>query len=179
MGDQGWTTVNHHKGRSVFDRLDFSQTRVSDVDDLVKISTSVYLTNFPSHLTRRELWNICSKAGKVVDVFIARRLNKAGLMYAFCRFIKVDNTDALVDSLCKIRIGKMYLHANVARFARNSTPKVAIDDFVSDERIVWVDIEGVPLNAWSRETFLKIGKKWGEALDMEDNSNCSFGRKRL
>nr|GFB01428.1 cytochrome P450 [Tanacetum cinerariifolium] len=37
----------------------------------------------------------------------------------------------------------------------------AIHDFASDERVVWVDIEGVPLNVWSRETFLKIGKKWG------------------
>nr|GEY47479.1 RNA-directed DNA polymerase, eukaryota [Tanacetum cinerariifolium] len=28
----------------------------------------------------------------------------------------------------------------------------AIYDFVSDERVIWVDIEGVPLNVWSRET---------------------------
>nr|GFA94100.1 UvrD-like helicase, ATP-binding domain, P-loop containing nucleoside triphosphate hydrolase [Tanacetum cinerariifolium] len=34
----------------------------------------------------------------------------------------------------------------------------AVHDFVSDERIVWVDIEGVPLNVWSRETFMRIGK---------------------
>nr|GEY95744.1 RNA-directed DNA polymerase, eukaryota, reverse transcriptase zinc-binding domain protein [Tanacetum cinerariifolium] len=34
-----------------------------------------------------------------------------------------------------------------------------IHDFVSDERVVSVDIEGVSLNVWSRETFLKIGKK--------------------
>nr|GEZ65313.1 RNA-directed DNA polymerase, eukaryota, reverse transcriptase zinc-binding domain protein [Tanacetum cinerariifolium] len=34
-----------------------------------------------------------------------------------------------------------------------------IHDFVSDKRVVWVDIKGVPLNVWSRETFLKIGKK--------------------
>nr|GEX93135.1 hypothetical protein [Tanacetum cinerariifolium] len=27
-----------------------------------------------------------------------------------------------------------------------------------DERIVWVDIEGIPLNVWSRETFTRIGK---------------------
>nr|GEX92220.1 RNA-directed DNA polymerase, eukaryota [Tanacetum cinerariifolium] len=32
-------------------------------------------------------------------------------------------------------------------------------DFVSDERIAWVDIEGVPLNAWTSDTFTKIGKK--------------------
>ncbi|GJT61774.1 RNA-directed DNA polymerase, eukaryota [Tanacetum coccineum] len=52
-------------------------------------------------------------------------------------------------------------------------------DFVSEERIVWVDIEGIPLSAWSRETFDRIGKKWGETLDLEDNADTSFGRKRL
>nr|GEY45253.1 RNA-directed DNA polymerase, eukaryota [Tanacetum cinerariifolium] len=36
--------------------------------------------------------------------------------------------------------------------------KEVVDDFVSEDRIVWVDIEGVPLNAWSRETFVTIGK---------------------
>nr|GEZ62096.1 UvrD-like helicase, ATP-binding domain, P-loop containing nucleoside triphosphate hydrolase [Tanacetum cinerariifolium] len=34
-----------------------------------------------------------------------------------------------------------------------------IQDFISDEHVVWVDIEGIPLHAWSRETFTKIGKK--------------------
>nr|GEX03940.1 RNA-directed DNA polymerase, eukaryota [Tanacetum cinerariifolium] len=55
----------------------------------------------------------------------------------------------------------------------------AVHDFVSDERIVWVDIEGIPLNVWSRETFMRIGKKWGETLDIEDNIDSYFGRKRL
>ncbi|GJU57503.1 RNA-directed DNA polymerase, eukaryota [Tanacetum coccineum] len=54
-----------------------------------------------------------------------------------------------------------------------------IQDFVSDERIIWMDIEGIPLCAWSRETFSRIGKKWGEILDIEDNFDSSFGRKRL
>nr|GEY84655.1 RNA-directed DNA polymerase, eukaryota [Tanacetum cinerariifolium] len=54
-----------------------------------------------------------------------------------------------------------------------------VHDFVSDEHIVWVDIEGIPLNVWSRETFLRIGKKWGETMDIEDNFDSSFGRKRL
>nr|GEX87361.1 hypothetical protein [Tanacetum cinerariifolium] len=55
----------------------------------------------------------------------------------------------------------------------------ASHDFVSDERVVWVDLEGVPLNLWSRETFLKIDNKRGEALDIEDNSGSSFAHKRL
>nr|GEX88101.1 RNA-directed DNA polymerase, eukaryota [Tanacetum cinerariifolium] len=52
-------------------------------------------------------------------------------------------------------------------------------DFVSDECIAWVDIEGVPLQAWSRETFLKIGNKWGDLMSIEDTSVASFGRKRV
>ncbi|GJR47077.1 RNA-directed DNA polymerase, eukaryota [Tanacetum coccineum] len=52
----------------------------------------------------------------------------------------------------------------------------AYNDFVSDERVVWVDIEGIPLHVWSRETFAKIGNKWGEALDIEDNFGSSFAR---
>ncbi|GJR62074.1 RNA-directed DNA polymerase, eukaryota, partial [Tanacetum coccineum] len=57
--------------------------------------------------------------------------------------------------------------------------QLATHDFVSDERNVWVDIEGVPLNMWSRETFIKIGKKWGEIMDIEENLVASFARKRL
>ncbi|GKE64607.1 RNA-directed DNA polymerase, eukaryota, nucleotide-binding alpha-beta plait domain protein [Tanacetum coccineum] len=52
-------------------------------------------------------------------------------------------------------------------------------DFVCDERIVWVNIEGIPLYAWSRETFSRIGNKWGETLDIEDTNETSFGRKRV
>nr|GEV79181.1 RNA-directed DNA polymerase, eukaryota, reverse transcriptase zinc-binding domain protein [Tanacetum cinerariifolium] len=52
-------------------------------------------------------------------------------------------------------------------------------DFVCDERIVWVDIEGVPLYAWSHEIFSRIGNKRGETLNIEDTNDSSFGRKRL
>nr|GEY05791.1 RNA-directed DNA polymerase, eukaryota, nucleotide-binding alpha-beta plait domain protein [Tanacetum cinerariifolium] len=55
----------------------------------------------------------------------------------------------------------------------------ATHDFVSEDRIVWVDFEGISLNLWSRETFVKIGKKWGEVLDIEENSCSSFTRKRV
>nr|GEW47367.1 RNA-directed DNA polymerase, eukaryota [Tanacetum cinerariifolium] len=52
-------------------------------------------------------------------------------------------------------------------------------DFVSRERIIWVDIEGVPLHAWSRPTFTKIGSRWGEVMDMEDCKDDCFARKRI
>nr|GEW74671.1 hypothetical protein [Tanacetum cinerariifolium] len=55
----------------------------------------------------------------------------------------------------------------------------AQSDFVSRERIVWVDIEGVPLHAWSRESFCKIGSKWGEVIDLEETLDDCFARKRI
>ncbi|PWA79876.1 hypothetical protein CTI12_AA199580 [Artemisia annua] len=44
---------------------------------------------------------------------------------------------------------------------------------------LWVDIDGVPLNAWSRKSFHKIGSKWGEVMDVEDSTDDMFARKRL
>ncbi|PWA67046.1 hypothetical protein CTI12_AA308650 [Artemisia annua] len=54
-----------------------------------------------------------------------------------------------------------------------------LGDFASEERIVWVDLEGVPLHAWSYQTFSRIGREWGELLNIEDSSMPSFGRKRV
>nr|GEW76328.1 putative RNA-directed DNA polymerase, eukaryota, reverse transcriptase zinc-binding domain protein [Tanacetum cinerariifolium] len=55
----------------------------------------------------------------------------------------------------------------------------AQSDLVSRERIVWVDIEGVPLHAWSRDTFTKIGSKWGEVMDLEESKDDLFAWKRI
>nr|GEY91949.1 L-lactate dehydrogenase B-like [Tanacetum cinerariifolium] len=38
---------------------------------------------------------------------------------------------------------------------------------------------GVPLHAWSRATFAKIGSKWVEMMDLEDGSDDLFERKRI
>ncbi|GJY37836.1 RNA-directed DNA polymerase, eukaryota, nucleotide-binding alpha-beta plait domain protein [Tanacetum coccineum] len=55
----------------------------------------------------------------------------------------------------------------------------AQSDFVANDRIVWIDIEGVPLHAWSQNTFQKIGSKWGEVMELEDDNVDLFACKRL
>ncbi|GKE44570.1 reverse transcriptase domain, reverse transcriptase zinc-binding domain protein, partial [Tanacetum coccineum] len=119
-----WIEVRKKKIGSVFNRL--TPPHKSLADDLAKISSSVYVLNFLSHLTLRELWNICGKKGTLVDVFIAKHKNKLGQSFGFCRFIKVTNPDDLILSLNQIRIGKLRLHANLARFDRNSGGKQPI-----------------------------------------------------
>lgn len=118
MGDYAWTEVRRKGHRSVFDRLEFPNSKRSVMDDLARISLSVYVSNFPSHLTVRELRNICGKAGTLVDVYIAKHKNALGQMFGFCRFIKVTNQDSLISSLCKIWIGKLRLFACVAKHDR-------------------------------------------------------------
>ncbi|GJX99048.1 reverse transcriptase domain, reverse transcriptase zinc-binding domain protein, partial [Tanacetum coccineum] len=90
MGDSDWHVVSRKNRRSVFERLNPSQSQRSNSDDLAKISLSVYVSNFPSHPTERELWNICGKVGTIVDVYIAKRKNQLNQMFAFCRYIKFD-----------------------------------------------------------------------------------------
>ncbi|KAL4574465.1 hypothetical protein LXL04_021297 [Taraxacum kok-saghyz] len=51
------------------------------------------------------------------------------------------------------------------------------NDFVVKERIVWLEVEGIPLLAWGDEIFRKIAGKWGELLyvDNSDGTNrCSI-----
>ncbi|GKD52849.1 RNA-directed DNA polymerase, eukaryota [Tanacetum coccineum] len=72
---------------------------------------------------------------------------------------------------------KFLHHVEVASWFDNLSN--AQPDFVSKERIVWVDIKGVPLHLWSHATFTKIGSKWSELLEMEELKDDLFSRKRL
>ncbi|GKE03728.1 RNA-directed DNA polymerase, eukaryota, partial [Tanacetum coccineum] len=61
-----------------------------------KISTSVFVTNFPDHCTAHDLWNVCLAYGKMVDVYIPFKKSKAGKKFAFVCFLKVDNLERLI-----------------------------------------------------------------------------------
>ncbi|GJY03253.1 RNA-directed DNA polymerase, eukaryota [Tanacetum coccineum] len=72
----------------------------------------------------------------------------------------------LIELPCAIAKDNFLKHTGVASWFKCLVNAQA--DFVSRERIVWVDIEGIPLHAWTRNTFLKIGSKWGDVLDLEE-----------
>nr|GEV00798.1 RNA-directed DNA polymerase, eukaryota [Tanacetum cinerariifolium] len=56
-------------------------------------------------------------------MLIPNRRSKAGKRFGFVRFIKVFNVEHLVNNLCTIWVGSYKLHANVARFQRESLNK--------------------------------------------------------
>ncbi|GJR72716.1 RNA-directed DNA polymerase, eukaryota, reverse transcriptase zinc-binding domain protein [Tanacetum coccineum] len=53
------------------------------------------------------------------------------------------------------------------------------DDFVMKERLIWLEIERVPLRAWENDTFAKICNKWGDVLFTDDTDRCNRLSKRV
>nr|GEY05482.1 cytochrome P450 716B1-like [Tanacetum cinerariifolium] len=91
-------------------------------DEVQKISTSIFVTDFPEYAKAKDLWNVCKQYGHVVDAFVPGRRTKKGKRFGFVRFIRVLDVDRLVSNLCTLWIGNHHLHANVARFQRSSVP---------------------------------------------------------
>ncbi|GJS42895.1 RNA-directed DNA polymerase, eukaryota [Tanacetum coccineum] len=60
-----------------------------------------------------------------------------------------------------------------------STIKQADNSFVNDERIVWVSVEGLPIKAWTPNSFRKIVSCWGELVDWEESEQNSLSCKHL
>ncbi|GJW49971.1 RNA-directed DNA polymerase, eukaryota [Tanacetum coccineum] len=52
-------------------------------------------------------------------------------------------------------------------------------DFTVDGRIVWVDVEGIPIKLWTSNSFKKIASKWGLYLNEEMTEEHSYHSKRL
>ncbi|GJS79466.1 RNA-directed DNA polymerase, eukaryota [Tanacetum coccineum] len=92
--------------------------RRSKVDDVLNISTSFFVTNFPEQTTTKELWRLCKQYGNVIDVFIPNRRSNLGKSFWLRFFIKILEVKRLVNNLCTIWIGKFKLHVNIARFNR-------------------------------------------------------------
>ncbi|GJZ18990.1 hypothetical protein Tco_0555580 [Tanacetum coccineum] len=60
-----------------------------------------------------------------------------------------------------------------------SVIKQAYAEFVSEGRLVWVELDGVPFKLWSGPTFKRIAAKWGELLDVDDYDESNLHSKRI
>ncbi|GJT58024.1 hypothetical protein Tco_0993078 [Tanacetum coccineum] len=53
------------------------------------------------------------------------------------------------------------------------------NSFVSDERIVWISVEGLPINSWTTNTFSRIASKWGDLVIWEESDDMTLSCKHL
>ena len=102
MEDDDWTSVSRRQSlrTSVFqclaDQRDSKLDR-KDVDKVNSTSQAIYIMNFPNHKNTGDLWRLCEKHWKVVDVFLANKKVKLGKNFGFVRFIKVSSLEGLVS----------------------------------------------------------------------------------
>ncbi|KAK9053260.1 hypothetical protein SSX86_029893 [Deinandra increscens subsp. villosa] len=117
-----------------------THTRISsssDYQNLQKISSSVFVTNFPAATTSQDLWKVCNQWGNVSDVFISSRLTKSGKHFGFVRFIGVKDIKALVGNLRTIWLGSFHLFADEVRDIQKDrrvqarTKQIAADNHLS------------------------------------------------
>ncbi|GJV05732.1 RNA-directed DNA polymerase, eukaryota [Tanacetum coccineum] len=188
--------------------------RRSKVDDVLNISTSFFVTNFPEQTTAKELWRLCKQYGNVIDMLLLKRLVlgpssvlniqaakvgipslsdakdlKPALVLDDSCAHETDHTLSLVGKLKEFGLwvilqfslksskDNFMLHVGVNSWFLKI--QQASNSFIVDERVVWIDIEGVPLCAWSNNTFTIIASIWGSLLYDEDKNSPHFHRKRL
>nr|GEW12078.1 nucleotide-binding alpha-beta plait domain-containing protein [Tanacetum cinerariifolium] len=97
-------------------------------DEVSKISTSIFVSNFPDSFSSKDLFHACKQYGHVVDSFIPSKRAKDGKRFGFVRFINVFTVERLVNNLCTIWVGRLKLNANVARFNRENLKSSRIVD---------------------------------------------------
>ena len=51
--------------------------------------------------------------------------------------------------------------------------------FVVDDKIVWVEISGMPLGAWGKEAFKKVASVWGEVVFMDNSERAGICNGRV
>ncbi|KAL6523253.1 hypothetical protein OROGR_016856 [Orobanche gracilis] len=68
--------------------------------------------------------------------------------------------------------------ANVSFKCRFEAYKPPTVSFVPDERMVWVEIYGIPKGAWHKQTFMDITEPWGKGIffDCDWESACSVAK---
>ncbi|GKE23718.1 RNA-directed DNA polymerase, eukaryota, partial [Tanacetum coccineum] len=52
-------------------------------------------------------------------------------------------------------------------------------DFVLEERVIWIEIEGVPCKWWSKNTFTRIASRWGHLLNAEELEEGGYHSNRM
>ncbi|GJX31437.1 hypothetical protein Tco_0241292 [Tanacetum coccineum] len=85
-----------------------------------------------------------------------------------------------VHSQSDVKVSKPALVLDDSCFYESDlTLSLASNSFNIDERFAWIEIEGVPLCAWTNNTFSRISSIWGSLLYDEDEDATHLHRKRL
>nr|GEW43437.1 RNA-directed DNA polymerase, eukaryota [Tanacetum cinerariifolium] len=174
----------------------------SKEDDLNRISTSIFVTNFPESTFAKELFHHCKQYGHVVDAYIPVERTRSGKRFRFQRPpMKKDKPfdrknyalfrGAAQNSrpeVCKDVSNNSYVNVAKSNSSSNhgdvdSCPAIVMDDDCLNSKYVsnalLVKIEGIPFKLWSGNSFKRVAAKWGDLLDVDDQGKGCSHTKRL
>ncbi|GJV76586.1 nucleotide-binding alpha-beta plait domain-containing protein [Tanacetum coccineum] len=77
-----------------------------------------FFTNFPSDWNKTDLHGLFAEVEEIAELYVARKVSKAGRKFGFARFFRVGSLRALENRLNRIRIGNFNLRANIAMFEK-------------------------------------------------------------
>nr|GEU54925.1 RNA-directed DNA polymerase, eukaryota [Tanacetum cinerariifolium] len=171
-----------------------------------KVAHSIFVMNFPSGTSARQLWDICEQYGKVVDTFIPARVSKEAVSndarphkvekHMEDKPVMVIDTDCLfdknsdltmvakvktVDSMPNLRIifnDEGFKNVSIRYLGGFWVSLKFTDTHACDNFKRHEDVEGIPSVAWTNKAFTKIAKKMGELLFTEDPDDNNLWRKR-
>nr|GEV55876.1 RNA-directed DNA polymerase, eukaryota [Tanacetum cinerariifolium] len=148
-----------------------SGSQRSKEDDVQKISTSVFVTNFPDGYGAMDLWNTCKLYGHVVDVFIPDRRIKAGKVKEFA---SLTNLKVVLGTEGYVNIELKYMGGFWVM--------IVFQDDDTKKRFQFnlaVEVEGVSCKWWSRNTFIRIASRWGTLLNEEELEEEGYHSNRI
>ncbi|GJW14448.1 RNA-directed DNA polymerase, eukaryota [Tanacetum coccineum] len=153
----------------------------------------------PPALTSKGLWTVCAPYGRLVDAFIANKLSKGDSIL----LVKLKDIDSISNmyTICRNEgFSDLNIHhvggywiwiqfpssSACSKFQENeslkklySVKRAPSSNFTVDERILWIEIIGLPLCAWVSNAYKKIARSCGKFLffEKEDSSALSSGRE--
>ncbi|ESW34080.1 hypothetical protein PHAVU_001G122700 [Phaseolus vulgaris] len=110
--------------------------------------TSFFFTNFPEHFLERDLWKVFQRWGRVLDVFVSRKLNARNQKFGFVGFQGVNDVFSLERELYAIWIGTWKLQVNLPKYQMKDGPRKQRNE---GPRLGWIPKMNTthPREAWN------------------------------
>ncbi|GJW76621.1 nucleotide-binding alpha-beta plait domain-containing protein [Tanacetum coccineum] len=161
--------VNGNSFASVLSGKDYTKKPVEEVVPAIVLDDDCLYTKDMSKSLLGRVKEVTSltnlKKALINEGFDDLTMRYMGELWVLLEFNSVKSKDLFTEN---IGVGSWFLEL-----------KQASNDFLTEGRIIWVEVEGVPLKVWSVNTFKKIAAKWGELLDIDDEEDIYLHSKRL